>query len=193
MACEHKPSRARRRHASDTLGKQMQRGGAAGHDDDSIGRRRPAPASPPRDGARETLSDWLAVGEGAALLGVALILLLTGIVVIVDTLNELLRALAMQNIAEVIFSIAENALLALILAELVHTLLLPIRGHTLTPEPFLVIAIVAILRKMLLATVITPKTAETGALLSPLTAELLALGFLILLLGGALALLRVRR
>jgi uncharacterized membrane protein (DUF373 family) len=140
-----------------------------------------------------TFSDWLAVGEGAALLGVALILLLTGIVVIIDTLNELVRALATQAVAEVIFSIAENALLALILAELVHTLLLPIRGHSLTPEPFLVIAIVAILRKMLLATVIAPKPAESGMLLTPLTAELLALGVLILLLGGALAILRQRR
>jgi uncharacterized membrane protein (DUF373 family) len=141
----------------------------------------------------EMLSEWLTVGEGAALLAIALLLLLAGLVVIADTFNELIRAWAMQNIAEVIFSIAENALLALILAELVHTLLLPIRGHALTPEPFLVIAIVAILRKMLLATVVAPKAPEGGALLSPLTAELLGLGVLILLLGSVLALLRIRR
>jgi hypothetical protein len=46
---------------------------------------------------------------------------------------------------------------------------------------------------MLLATVTTPKAPEPGTLLTPLTAALLALGFLILLLGSVLAILRVRR
>ena len=129
---------------------------------------------------------WLALGEGAVLLAVAAVLLLAGLLVVMDTVDELLRAVAHRRIVEAIFSIAENALLALIAAVLVHTLLLQVHGHALTPEPFIVIAIVAILRKMLL----TPKASEVSMLVTPVTAELIALGVLTLVLGGALALLR---
>jgi uncharacterized membrane protein (DUF373 family) len=87
----------------------------------------------------------------------------------------------------------ENALLALILAELVHTLLVTLGGGSLTLDPFLVIAIVAILRKMLLTTVLAPRTGEVAGLITPVIAELVALGVLILILGTALALIRARR
>jgi hypothetical protein len=82
--------------------------------------------------------------------------------------------------------------LALILAELVHTLLVSLDGGPLTPEPFLIIGLVAILRKMLLTTVTAPKVTDGEALLGPLVAELFALGLLTLILGAALVLTRSR-
>jgi len=144
------------------------------------------------DALRQGVSSWLRIGQDLILLGVAIVLLMAGLVVVYDAVNELLNAIAARNIAEAIFTIAENALLALILAELVHTLLVTLGGASLSAEPFLIIAIVAILRKMLLTTVLTPKASETQGLISPLVAELFALGLLILVLGGALALLRRR-
>ena len=80
--------------------------------------------------------------------------------------------------------VAENALLALILAELVGTLLLSIGGRALTVQPFLIIAVVAVVRHLLLETV--KPTAEPGAQ----TTQLLGLGGLILLLVLALALIQ---
>src|SRR5688500_18795759 len=108
----------------------------------------PASAPPGRRGRTETLrhavTHWLTVGEDVVLVGVAAVLLLAGLIVIFDASQELLRALATQSIAESIFSIVENALLALILAELVHTLLVSLGGGALRPEPFIVVAIIAI-------------------------------------------------
>lgn len=127
------------------------------------------------------------------LIGVAAVLLLAGIVVLIDAVKELINAIAAQSIAEAIFSIVENALLVLILAEMVHTLLVSLGGGALSAEPFLVIGIVAVLRKMLLTTVLAPKAAETPGLITPLAAELFMLGLLILVLGGALVLVRARR
>src|SRR5687767_6540313 len=90
----------------------------------------------------ERFGDWLHLGQNIVLVGVATILLLAGLVVVYDTVRELLNAIAAQSLAEAIFFIVENALLALILAELVHTLLVSLDGGPLTPEPFLVIGIV---------------------------------------------------
>jgi uncharacterized membrane protein (DUF373 family) len=138
------------------------------------------------------LGRWLHLGQNLVLVGVAGILLLAGLVVVYDTVRELLNAIAARSIAEAIFSIVENALLALILAELVHTLLVSLNGKPLTPEPFLIIGIVGILRKMLLVTVTVPKVTDGEALVSPLVAELVVLGVLTLILGTALALTRSR-
>jgi uncharacterized membrane protein (DUF373 family) len=121
------------------------------------------------------------------------VLLLAGLVILWDAIDAVIQATAARSIAEAIFNIAENALLALILAELVHTLLVSLGGGHITPEPFLVIAIIAILRKMLLVTVLVPPPSEPHGMLSPATAELLALGLLTLVLGAVLAILRAYR
>jgi hypothetical protein len=63
-------------------------------------------------------------------------------------------------------------------------------GEALAVEPFLVIAIVGILRKMLLATVGAPKPGAAESMISPVVAELMVLGLLILVLGASLALTR---
>jgi uncharacterized membrane protein (DUF373 family) len=135
---------------------------------------------------------WLHVGQDAVLVSVAATLLLAGLVVVFDAARELVNAIAARSIAEAIFSIVENALLALILAELVHTLLVALGGGQLTAEPFLVIGIVGILRKMLLTTVLAPKPAEAEALISSTVIELAALSVLILILSAALVLVRLR-
>jgi uncharacterized membrane protein (DUF373 family) len=136
---------------------------------------------------------WLHLGQDAVLVSVAATLLLAGLVVVFDAARELVNAIAARSIAEAIFSIVENALLALILAELVHTLLVALGGGQLTAEPFLVIGIVGILRKMLLTTVLAPKPAEAEALISSTVIELAALSVLILILSAALVLVRLRK
>lgn len=142
---------------------------------------------------RRASSQLLSAGQDVVLIGVAGVLLVAGLVVLIDAVQGLLDALAARNMAEAIFSIVENALLALILAELVHTLLVTLGGGSLTLDPFLVIAIVAILRKMLLTTVLAPRASEAEGLITPVIAELVALGVLILILGAALAIVRARR
>jgi len=140
-----------------------------------------------------TVGDWIHVGERVILLGVACVLVVTGLLVVLDAVYEALRAVVGEKDAPSIVDIAENALLALILAELVRTLLVSLDGGSVTPRPFLVIAIIGIVRKMLLATVLAPHGADSSALITPLTIELLSLGTLILLLAGALVLLRGHR
>jgi uncharacterized membrane protein (DUF373 family) len=165
--------------------------------------RRPAPIIPPQYdawtdleqrtvGVQAGITRWLHVAETFVLIAVALILLATGIVVAFDALHTLVTALGNlgANSTDPVISIAEDALLALILVELVRTLLIPSHGGALAVEPFLVVAIVAVVRKVILLPALDKGAATGGGLISAQAAELLALAVVILILGSVLALLR---
>jgi uncharacterized membrane protein (DUF373 family) len=137
---------------------------------------------------------WLHVGEVLILVGVTVVLVLSGIVVVADAFFNLfvgLTTYAPETGGVIIFDVIETALLALILAELVSTLLVTLDGSALRPEPFVVIGLVAIVRKLLLATSPGYKSAADGYPISAQGMELLVLTLLVLLLGITLAVLRL--
>jgi uncharacterized membrane protein (DUF373 family) len=136
---------------------------------------------------------WLRLAQDAVLVAIAVVLLFMGVYVLVTGIGDLLGSVSLHADTETgitlhvyqgqaVVEVAENALLALILAELVGTLLLSLGGRTLTVQPFLIIAVVAAVRHLLLETV---KTTEDPTVQ---TTQLLGLGGLILLLVIALAL-----
>ena len=146
------------------------------------------------EGVGQAWGRWLALGENVVLLGVGTLLLLAGLVVVLSAVQELFHSLAMRTVSDDIIEIAESALVALILAELVHTVLMPLRGRPLTPEPFLVVAIVAIGRDILLTSVlITKNPPADGALLTAPLVALIVQGLVTLGLVSALVLLRWHR
>lgn len=136
---------------------------------------------------------WLRLAQDAVLVAIAIVLLLMGVYVLVTGIGDLVGSIGVQadidtdptlhaNQGHAVVEVAENALLALILAELVGTLLLSIGGRPLTVQPFLIIAVVAAVRHLLLETV-----KNTGDPAAQVT-QLLGIGSLILLLVIALAL-----
>jgi uncharacterized membrane protein (DUF373 family) len=143
--------------------------------------------------AQELATRGLEFGEAVILIGVAAILLVARLVVLFDASRDLLHAVVAQSMAEAVFSIAENALLVLILVELVRTLLVSLAGEALSAEPFLTVGIIAIVRKMLLVTVLAPKPTDYLQPPSLLESELFSLGIIILGLAVALALVRRRQ
>jgi uncharacterized membrane protein (DUF373 family) len=141
---------------------------------------------------------WLHLFQDAILVGVAALMLLLGVFVLVTGVNDLLANVTLRfegawtltvrvDDSPAVVEVAENALLALILAEMVGTLLLSIRGRPLTIEPFVVIAVVAVVRHLLVTTVSGSHDPIAHTL------ELLGLGGLVLLLVGAVVLLRLVR
>jgi uncharacterized membrane protein (DUF373 family) len=143
------------------------------------------------------LGPWLHAGESAILVGVTVVLLLTGLLVIVDAFRDLLVGVsiyaqhgAIQS-TETIFGVIDTALLALILAELVSTLIVTLEGGGLKPEPFVVIGLVAIVRKLLLATAPIEKTISVFGITTQ-AVDLVVLTILVVLLGVALVLVRYR-
>ena len=158
------------------------------------GAREPAPSLQARVAAALQRSHrWLRLVQDAVLVGVAVLMLCMGVYVLVTGVGDLMGSLTLRVDTEngvefhlyqghAVVEVAENALLALILAELVGTLLLSLGGRPLTVQPFLIIAIVAAVRHLLL------ETARTTEDPTVQMTRLLGLGALILLLMIALAL-----
>jgi uncharacterized membrane protein (DUF373 family) len=174
--------------------------------EEAAARTRRSPGSPP---TRESLAErseawldaadrWLHLLQDALLVAVAAVLLVMGIFVVVTAAGDLIGGVTLRlqgggaialhgDEGPSVVAVGENALLALILAELVATLLLSIRGRPLTVEPFIVIAVVAVVRHLLFLTV---KTSDDHVIH---TLEMLGMGGLVLLLVGALSLLKTMR
>ena len=150
--------------------------------------RTPSDAASPAErleAGLEASGRWLRLVQDAVLVAVAVVMLLMGAFVLVDGVGELVGGVILHvEDGPAVVEVAENALLALILAELVGTILRSIGGEPLTVQPFLVIAIVAAIRHLLFVTV----KGSGDAMMH--TVELLLVGGLILLLVGALALLQ---
>jgi uncharacterized membrane protein (DUF373 family) len=148
------------------------------------------------EGGLAASNRWLRLVQDGILVAVAVVMLFMGILVLVTGVGELIGtitlyvsggAVAVEAASGAsVIDVAENALLALILAELVGTLLLSLRGNSIAIEPFIAIAVVAVVRHLLFAIVGPVGDHVTH------TIELLGQGGLILLLVGAVALLRRR-
>ncbi|HUZ98776.1 MAG TPA: phosphate-starvation-inducible PsiE family protein, partial [Gaiellaceae bacterium] len=78
----------------------------------------------------------------------------------------------------------------LIIAELVYTLRFVLRTHEIAVEPFLIIGLIAVVRRILIVTAQFERPPAAGRALTNLLLELGLLGFLALALAIALALVR---
>ena len=126
---------------------------------------------------------YAAVG---ALLGVAAVLVLAGAVggLYSDVSHR-------RGAVSIGVTILDRVLLALIVAELVYTLRLVLRTHQVVAEPFLVIGLIAVVRRILVVTAQLETLSISGR---ALTNNLLELGLLsVLTLALAVALYLVRR
>jgi uncharacterized membrane protein (DUF373 family) len=85
-------------------------------------------------------------------------------------------------------------LLVLMVVELAYTVLLSLRGGVLLAEPFLIVGLIAVIRRILVITVGEPRTANIARAASPATLwELGVLTAVVLAFVGSILLLRLRR
>lgn len=85
-------------------------------------------------------------------------------------------------------------LLVLMIVELAYTVLLSLRGGVLLAEPFLIVGLIAVIRRILVITVGEPRTANIARAASPATLwELGVLTAVVLAFVGSILLLRMRR
>jgi hypothetical protein len=102
------------------------------------------------------VEDLIYFGLGVLLAGAAIVLLADGATMFFRTL------LAGELPAHVI-DLLDRILLILMIAEILYTLQVSIRAHTLVPEPFLVVALIAGIRRVLVLTAEFADILERGA------------------------------
>jgi uncharacterized membrane protein (DUF373 family) len=120
----------------------------------------------------EHAQDIVAVTVGVVLVLLAAVLLVSGIVDFLDGANGSISAAAP--------ALLDRVLLVLILIEIVHTVVLSLRAHRLVAQPFIVVGLIAVIRRILV--VLTPGGPPLGA------AELgLLIGMVAVFVAGLIA------
>jgi uncharacterized membrane protein (DUF373 family) len=101
---------------------------------------------------------------------------------------------------DTVFTIIDRLLVVLMLVELLHTVLVSVRSGALIAEPFLVVGLIASIRRILVITLETSQSAQHGGMGQPDEAvfraamiELGVLGMLILVMVASIYLLRRAR
>lgn len=150
-------------------------------------------------GSRASSGAFLWV-EHAAYVVLATLLALTVLMALAGTASLLWHGLHDWTGTEVVFTIIDRLLVVLMLVEILHTVRVSFRSGALTAEPFLIVGLIASIRRVL---VITLESSEAfhGTAMSPETAqvfrlamiELGVLGGLILIMVGAIFMLRRTR
>ena len=124
------------------------------------------------------------------------LLSITTVLALGDVATQLFRGFSHMSGSEVILPIIDRLLFVLLLVEVLHTVRASIRTGGLTPEPFLIVGLIASIRRVLVITLQSSEatktagwTAETEAIIKGAMLELSVIGVLILILVGSLYLL----
>lgn len=91
----------------------------------------------------ERLQDIVSILAGVLLVTLAAIVLGSAVV-------DFARSVGSEPLITGATRFLDRVLLVLILVEIVHTVVLSVRAHTLVPEPFLIVGLVAVIRRILL-------------------------------------------
>ena len=132
------------------------------------------------------VEDVVYIGLGVLLAASALALLVSGGV-------EFVTSVSAGRLAESIVEILDRILLVLLIVEILYTVQVSFREHTLVPEPFLIVGLIAAIRRVLVLTAEFKNLLQKGeAAFRNGMIELGLLGFLVVALVVSLVLLRKR-
>jgi uncharacterized membrane protein (DUF373 family) len=140
---------------------------------------------------------WIARGfarvEDVVYVGLALMLAVAALVLLGHGVVDLVRALIAGNLGETIVPFLDRILLILMIVEILYTVQISLREHALMPEPFLVVGLIAGIRRILVLTAeFSEMAGEGGVLFRNAMVELALLTFMVVALVVALVLLRRR-
>jgi uncharacterized membrane protein (DUF373 family) len=133
------------------------------------------------------IEDVLYVGLGALLASCALTLLASGAL-------EFWQQLLAGSVSKQIVPILDHLLLILLIVEVMYTVQVSFREHTLAPEPFLMVGLIAVVRRLLVLTAELPKMLEKADpdMFRQISIELALLALMTVALVASLVLLRQR-
>jgi uncharacterized membrane protein (DUF373 family) len=114
--------------------------------------------------ALEHAQDFVTVTVGVVLIALAAVLVVDGLATFFHT--------AARSVPSAATALLDQVLLVLILVEIVHTVVLSLRAHRLAAQPFIIVGLVAVIRRILfvLSSEVRVNTTELGLLILMLIA-----------------------
>jgi hypothetical protein len=114
--------------------------------------------------ARERIAQAFTWLEDGVYLGLAALLAGAAVVLLGHVIVGFAAALIARRLDASIIGLIDQGLLVLMLVELLYTVQVSFREHVLVPEPFLLVALIAGVRRILVLTAEFSKVAEKGDL-----------------------------
>ncbi|MDQ2899366.1 MAG: phosphate-starvation-inducible PsiE family protein [Acidobacteriota bacterium] len=149
------------------------------------------------DSLRVRSEAYLTLIEVAIYAILGFLLSVTGILALAAAASLLWAGLKNWAISSAAFQILDQLLLVLMIIEILHTVRTSIRSHTLVTEPFLIVGLIASIRRMLLITLEAADMIKQGnwtaggeSVFRASMLELALLGGLILILVVSITMLR---
>jgi phosphate starvation-inducible membrane PsiE len=138
--------------------------------------------------------------ENGVYAGLGILLCITALLALGSAGALLWEALRDWDTTTAMFAVIDRLLLVFMLIEILHTIRTSIQSHTLTCEPFLIVALIASIRRMLVITLQSAEVTreavwsqEHEILFRSTMIELVVLGALILIMVASICLLRRSR
>jgi hypothetical protein len=143
--------------------------------------------------AREWVARAFTRAEDLVYVALGVLLAASAIALLISAGGSFVRAVAGGDIAGSLVGILDQLLLVLMIVEILYTVQISFREHALMPEPFLVVGLIAGIRRVLVITAELSKIAERDpATFQHALLELGLLTVMILVLVGALGIVRRR-
>jgi uncharacterized membrane protein (DUF373 family) len=135
---------------------------------------------------RRFFGDFLGRAEVAIYSALAVFLSVTAVVVIASAARSLWESVTHRRIQLESLQVLDQLLVVLMLVEILHTVRVSIRSHVLVAEPFLVVGLIASIRRILVITLEASTLTKEGSWLaqgaSIFRASMLELGLLSVLI-----------
>ena len=152
-------------------------------------------AEPSRQEARLTawLARWFSRVEDFVYVGLAVILAGLAVALLIHGGISFVQALIAKELTVRVALLLDQLLLILMVVEILYTVQVSLREHTLVPDPFIVVGLIAAIRRILVLTAeFSEILSQGGNAFRNAMIELGVLTFLVLALVVALTLLRRR-
>jgi uncharacterized membrane protein (DUF373 family) len=140
---------------------------------------------------RRVIIQGLSFVEDIVYVGLGVLLTVAALTLLVAAVKDTTLAVVHHQFAEQIIPLLDQILLVLLVVELLYTVQVSFRQHGLLAEPFLVVALISVIRRILVLTAELPHLPQEGdTLFRRALYELGLLAFMVLMLVSALILLQ---
>jgi len=141
----------------------------------------------PRHPLRIVVVRGLSLVEDVVYVGLGVLLTVAALTLLSTVSKSFVNALMARDFSGQVVSLLDQILLILLVIELLYTVQVSFREHGLLAEPFLVVALIAVIRRVLILTAEVSKLPEaSGAVFLHMMLELGLLTVMILVLVGSL-------
>ena len=109
---------------------------------------------------RDWLSHWFSLAEDTIYVGLGLLLIAIAFTLLVTEVVYFAQYLSTWTLAENVVFLLDRILLIIIFVEVLYTVQVSFRQHVLRPEPFLVVGLIEVTRRVLVLTAEMSKLAK---------------------------------